>query len=446
MKIFLNLNLILLILSIFPVIFSSIKGIITLPFEKRVSDLSNISPDDIISSGLQKNYLFTNIKIGTKPQTIPAKVDLFSYLFLVKGENEEKNNSALFQQSKSETFEILSNVTFSARGFTNGYKVSDYFSNNGNEKINISFILVTETQENNQCILGLRLNDTLKKDIVECNFIHQLKKNNIINDYYFTIKYSNETNGNLIIGDLLENYDKKYKNLEFKDTYVQNPDSEKSWNIKIDLFYTAFSQSSEKITFPGMIGYFKLDLGVTIGSENFREDLLNYFMTKKIEEGICHEIINEYYYMYYCKKDVDLAEMKNLYFYNKDLNFTFEFKPKDLFYYNEKDGNLYYLIEFEKNVNNKNNRWLFGETFFKKYDIIFNQNKKKVGIYVGAKISENNNWFSEYKWYLILIFALIIVLACLVIISYKYLKTIYKRKKANELTDDYDYTININNA
>ena len=440
MKLFSNFNFILLLLKIFPIIFSSTKGIITIPFEKQIPDLSNITPDEIIYKGLQKNNIYTNIKIGTKPQTIPVLIDLFSYLFLIKGENQYKNNSAIFQQSKSETFKILNNESFSARNFREGYLVSDYYIND-NEKINLSFILSTEIFTNSQGIIGLRLNDSLRKDLVECNFIHQLKKNNVINDYYFTIKYINETNGNLIIGDKLENYDKKYKNLEFKDSYVQNPYSDENWNLKIDNYYTAFPNSNENTSFSEITAYFRLDLGVTIGSYNFRQNLLNTFMNKKIEENICYEVNNQFYYMYYCKKDVNLSEMQNLYFYNKELNYTFEYKPKDLFFYNEKDGNLYYLIEFEKSIIS-DIRWLFGEAFLKKYEFVFNQDSKKIGIYVGKKIEENNSWFSENKLYIILITVLIILVVCLALVSYKYSQIICRRKKANELTDDYDYPIN----
>ena len=61
MKLFSNFNFILLLLKIFPIIFSSTKGIITIPFEKQIPDLSNITPDEIIYKGLQKNNIYTNI-------------------------------------------------------------------------------------------------------------------------------------------------------------------------------------------------------------------------------------------------------------------------------------------------------------------------------------------------------------------------------------------------
>ena len=152
-----------------------------------------------------------------------------------------------------------------------------------------------------------------------------------------------------------------------------------------------------------------------------------------------------YYYVYYCDNNVDFSKMKNLYFYNKDLNYTFEFTYKDLFYYNELDKRYYFLIIFE--INTGNNRWLIGEFFFKKYQLIFNQEKKKIGLYVGK--SDNNNdqeetWLSKNKWYIILIVFLVILIIIISIISYLYIKSKQKRKiKANELIDDnYDYTIN----
>ena len=137
--------------------------------------------------------------------------------------------------------------------------------------------------------------------------------------------------------------------------------------------------------------------------------------------------------------------MKNLYFYNKELNYDFEFSYKDLFFYNELDKKYYFLIIFEKS--NGSGRWLMGEFFFKKYQLIFNQEKKKIGIYLG-KIKVNDNeektWFSKNKWYLILIVFLICLLIAVSIMIYLYIQVKPKRKiKANELIDDdYEYTIN----
>jgi hypothetical protein len=294
-------------------------------------------------------------------------------------------------------------------------------------------------------MIGLKLSSEEDLEIKEYNFIKQLKKVNAINNYYFTIKYIDDINGNLIIGDLPENYDNNYKGMLFKDIYVNNPDSATSWNIQIDSVYTKSTNINNKVDLGKINIYFRINLGITFGNEEYQEEFKKSFMNEQINKGVCFEKKMVYYYVYYCDNNVDFSKMKNLYFYNKDLNYTFEFTYKDLFYYNELDKRYYFLIIFE--INTGNNRWLIGEFFFKKYQLIFNQEKKKIGLYVGK--SDNNNdqeetWISKNKWYIILIVFLVILIIIISIISYLYIKSKQKRKiKANELIDDnYDYTIN----
>ena len=424
------------------------NGIAILPFKKRVPNLADIPPEDFILKKLYNNEIITEINIGTKPQKIPMLIDLFYYDFFIAGENEETKTSSdvIFNQSKSTTFDKFEKLgVFGGRGFNLGYKANDLLILNDNNKYNISFILAMDPFNGVSGMIGLKLSSEEDLEIKEYNFIKQLKKVNAINNYYFTIKYIDDINGNLIIGDLPENYDNNYKGMIFKDIYVNNPDSATSWNIQIDSVYTKSTNINNKVDLGKINIYFRINLGITFGNEEYQEEFKKSFMTEQINKGVCFEKKMVYYYVYYCDNNVDFSKMKNLYFYNKDLNYTFEFTYKDLFYYNELDKRYYFLIIFE--INTGNNRWLIGEFFFKKYQLIFNQEKKKIGLYVGK--SDNNNdqeetWISKNKWYIILIVFLVILIIIISIISYLYIKSRQKRKiKANELIDDnYDYTIN----
>jgi len=422
-------------------------GIIDFPFTKIVPDLKNKSPEDILFKGLQDNRIVTEIKVGTEPQKIPMDIDLFYYDFFVAGKTKENNNSSniLFDQLNSKTFYQKEQFAdFGGRGFTIGYKASDLFLNsNDNQNYNLSFILAMDPDEGVSGMIGLKINSQEDEEIIEYNFIKQLKKTNAIKDYYFTIKYTDDTHGNLIIGDLPENYDNKFFGMEYKDTYVINPEDPSSWNMKIDSIYTKYANSGDKTDLGNAFIYFRINLAITIGSLEYLKELKISFMDEQINNGICFEQKSSYYYTYYCKKNVNFSKMKNLYLYNKELDYNFEFTYKDLFFYNELDNNYYFLIKFEIN---QNNRWLIGESFFKKYQLVFNQEKRKIGIYTGklneSKI-ENQSWLSSNKWYLILIIFLVILLIVISILAYLYIKSIPRKKKANELDDDnYEYIIN----
>ena len=52
-----------------------------------------------------------------------------------------------------------------------------------------------------------------------------------------------------------------------------------------------------------------------------------------------------FYVTYYCKPEVDISKLKNLYFYIKELDYTIELDYKDLFF-KASDGNNYFLIYF----------------------------------------------------------------------------------------------------
>ena len=146
--------------------------------------------------------------------------------------------------------------------------------------------------------------------------------------------------------------------------------------------------------------------------------------------------------------------MKSIYFYNKDLNFTFELTYKDLIYFNKYDGYNYILVVFRvHDIENENEYmdddfWVLGEPFFKKYQLIFNKNSKRIGLYTNFdnQIIEKKSWIKENKWYIFLIILLIISICGLVTMSFLFFKNKPKRKsKANELNEDFEYISNTNN-
>ena len=48
-------------------------------------------------------------------------------------------------------------------------------------------------------------------------------------------------------------------------------------------------------------------------------------MEERINKGQCFEVKSNFYISYYCKEEVDITKFKNLNFYIKGLEYTFEF-------------------------------------------------------------------------------------------------------------------------
>ena len=118
------------------------------------------------------------------------------------------------------------------------------------------------------------------------------------------------------------------------------------------------------------------------------------------------------------------------------MNYTFEFNYMELF---EEKNELYI---FKIIFNPKNNfYWIFGKLWLAKYLMIFNQDSKTIGhyYYVGNIIKEKNGK-DKINWVLLGIIG-ILVLFIIIFGSwmiYHYKKEI-KKKRINEIIDDYDY-------
>ncbi len=77
------------------------------------------------------------------------------------------------------------------------------------------------------------------------------------------------------------------------------------------------------------------------------------------------------------------------------------------------------------------NKFTLGEVFNKKYNTLFDQERKLVGFYFGKKSSFSFYWF--------LIFILFIIVIFLSYFLYKNIKSKKLKIKANELEDNFSY-------
>ena len=157
----------------------------------------------------------------------------------------------------------------------------------------------------------------------------------------------------------------------------------------------------------------------------------------------------------FCEKDKieinDLKKFPILYLKHIGLEQIFEFGFEELFL----ETKNYFIFKILLNEENKR-FWYFGRLFLKKYQMIFDNDQKAI-FYLGindfhkkSKIGEdnqNNNNFFKYKIYLIIILAIIIIGIAVAIGCYfgKIFFNKQKKKRANELDDDYEYIEKKNN-
>ena len=243
------------------------------------------------------------------------------------------------------------------------------------------------------------------------------------------------------------------------------------------------------------------DLSYIIAVKQYRIYITEIFFREFMMKDICtltNVKLDEDYSTFVCdnKSELFRKKLENefpiLQFQHYDLNKTFVFDQNDLFtynYLNKSDTNIYFLILFsakqgsynpENPSKNEIIRWKLGIPFFKKYKLIFNADSREISYYEKIKSesnpeekeseekesSDNNDTYTDHKdkdnennssdkkseenpnkkLYLILGIggggSLLIIFFVFGFLCHKNIIKLPRKKKANELDDDYEYSIN----
>ena len=178
----------------------------------------------------------------------------------------------------------------------------------------------------------------------------------------------------------------------------------------------------------------------------------NYFFKKYIDNNNCFENSTEkkyegLYYMIICDLSIkkDIKNFPNLYFYSRELAFTFNLDYNDIFF--ELDDKIVFLILGNEK---RNNNWRLGKNFIKKYPFIFDQDKKMIKLIhldkfkdYGKDKEKNQNkksCWNKFKVFFMIILVFIGIIIGIFIGNKILIK--HRKKRANEMNDeeeDYEY-------
>ena len=428
------------------------------PFERNLT-LSELATVKEIFKSLFYNQIYIKIKVGTEQIEIPFYLYLQQYSFIIESSEVSTDQvKGLYNESKSKTY-ISSNKTetFMVMDMSEGILSQDIFFIKNNSLLD--FYLCKKNNDNSHITEGGKIGFKLETESAqseEAFFITNLKHKNFISNLIFSIKYDSEKNddkGKLYIGAYPHIFDSnKYKEQYLTFDNAAQIYTKVEWalnfqEIKLD---TNTIESNCK-------AFLYLEIGYIIGSKKFFDFLLSSDIWKKyFNNNKCHKTlfnIDDYeknvvdskladeYTLYYCDKDIDVTKINigELLFIDKSMSYSFNFSFAEL--WEEKNNYKYFkIIQHEY----YNEYWYFGKPFFKKFQIIFDYDNKKIGLY--TKIFENgepdntNNKKQNIYIYILIIIGLVIVIAGLIFVLVKNWKKITKRKRANELIDDnYDY-------
>ena len=403
--------------------FIFVLNYIILPFKKE---------DNIKSL---RDFIFFNrikseINIGSPSQKIKVYFSFERYsTFITSKEikkigqfNKLKSNTYVEKSSYNSTYYFDEKPVITR-------KSSDIlsFNNNNKCKFNFYFIFFSE-EENNKIppgVIGLKPEENGYEDD---NFLFQLKKQNIIEDFTFRIKFKDSEKGDIIIGDELHNFDERFKE-EYLVTFRKENDYTNAWQIRFNHIKFDFNFECKDTK-----SFFDINLYGFIGIEEYEKYLNETYFNEYYKNNICEikyveEALN-IYRVISCKK-----KLKN---FNLDFdinNVKFSFNENELF----TKFNNYFIFNVIFSQSKKN--WHLGQIFLKKYSISFNQNRKIFGYYTKQiNINKNNNT----------VYIIIFLIFCVIIFAglfYYFLKLYINRprkNRANELEENFTYDLKYN--
>ena len=214
-----------------------------------------------------------------------------------------------------------------------------------------------------------------------------------------------------------------------------------------DIYLVSHSNKNDKDLFEdkqNFKGRLIPNIGFIVGTTNYSQYLEKNIFRNYLDSGKCHKslfsqrpnLVGEEYSYYYCDETLydNIKKLfKKIVFKQIDLYENFELTFYDLFM--KKNGYLIFLVIFSTHMH-KN--WDLGTPFLKKYQFDFDFENLKIGYYHLSKKKENKKNFLKYILYFFVILVLSGILNVLgIIIGKNYF--ILRKKRANELDDDFEY-------
>lgn len=452
------------------------SNIITIPFKiSNNHDLTDIeSPLSFIET-FREHPLYTNMLLGDPPKSVVSIISFNTYELSMyhRLNNKYFNQTTLYKINTSKTFRTI-NLSRKVQYFKE--QISFYTDLNFKNAIKVEDLIFNfvesgrktkEVNDDSLCVnIGLKLSentDRIKYDIdLETNLIKQLKQKNLISTYSFNIHFQKiiineeDFDGFIVIGSEPHQYLKNnYNEQQLFKTLAFKKDKELSWDMHFNKIFYLRGTNFEKIIDKNIDFYNQGTISpsssLIVGTLKYEENIKYDYFHELISYGKCIRESKEFSIFYYCYKnktnEEDLKKFPTLFFYNSELNYTFELTYKDLFF--EKGDFIYFYIIFYDFPEDAQNyywsyisRWELGMPFLKKYFFTYDYDEKYIGFYNDKKIiinndvNKNNNENIKDKSFLWIIMPILFLFIIGMFFIRKY---IFKNRKisATELQNNY---------
>ena len=432
-------------------------------FKRNLTLDKNMKPIDFFKTYFY-NQLYINIKVGSNKKEIPFYFFLQQFPLVLQSSNVDKYEvKGKYDELKSNKYEAIGKMeTFENGDLTEGILSKDIFHFNSGKSY-IKFYLSKKNYGDAHITEGGKIGFMPYPQYLEnetSSFITNLKENNLISYKTIFFKYDseklNEDSGKLYIGAPPHLFKKnQYSSEYYLKGYTEQGYEGFGWIYLIDEIKIGDNEPYER----AKKAYFYSELGFIIGSDNFFQALnkskiwIEYFnITKKchkqnfnIEGFESNDINYRFYYAftgYYCDKDVNITELDigEISFVKKQIDYIFNISIKDLWI--EKDNYKYFMILQSPS---DENIWFFGKPFFKKYQMVFDSDNKVIGFYTNITSIKDKSKNKHVLVYILVIIGLVIIIIGLVLLLIKCYNLLPRLKRANELTENFDYSPDENN-
>lgn len=460
---------------------SIINCYIILPLNFNPVFRINETSPSLIMRNMVNTKVYANIELGSPKQYIQIPLDLDSNDFYISAnakyqfsnEPDKFSDIKFFYPNNSQTCIRIEEKKYHGNNFKFGeyYKDIFYFKN---KNVELEFYLPNELDNPESGGIGLQLwpelMDTNSTIDEERTFLKKLKKNNLTEDYYWSIFYSSKDyskkDGFILIGPLphelnmdLGYYRKEYFDVNFKENiYADLWVDYIKLRFEFDEIYAFEGVNKEKTIIDENLSMnstriLNAELEYNFGGIQAPNRFLSYFKNyfkEYISNGECffdNFTIQSKKYFFYCKNDKSLIKKikKNFPGFNflkRRLNCNFDLIADDLFV--EYKNYVYLLMFFHYS---QGDDWIMGRPFLQKYQFIINPENHLINFYSNLNLinkkneKERNNYNFKVLILVIVIIGVIIILLLLGYLLWKYnfsLKNL-RKKRANELDDDYEY-------
>ena len=217
---------------------------------------------------------------------------------------------------------------------------------------------------------------------------------------------------------------------ELLHTYYTNRKVDKTWGInfkQVNFNHTSVSSFSA-------LSSIKVENNFITAPHNFLPVLQREFLNLAGVRDQCKLLTSNKYQFVLCNKDLDVEKFPKLEFYSDELDHTFVFEGKDLFVFDSKNNNFLFLVVFDL-YSPVETSWELGLPFLRKEKVYFDMEKESLGVCVDDGTQAKTNSMN------IITCAMIVFLCALVFGLFFMMPSKKQRKKrANELVEDYEYT------